>query len=160
MTNKEAIKAKLTAAREELLAALSGLSDEQWAAKAYSEGSEWQVADILRHLADTERGMINLMTQIRAGGEGVPADFDLARWNQRAVNKLADKSPQELLDSMAESRAALFAFIDGLEDEDWGKKGRHASMKIMTIEEVCHLMADHERLHLAGVREAITKVGS
>ena len=152
---KEAIKDKLTAARQALTSALTGLTDEQWAARAYSEGSEWAVVDILRHVADSERGMTGLMMQIKGGGEGVPEDFDLARWNQRVVNKLADKEPQELLDSMAQNRAALFAFIDGLDDADWEKKGRHASLQIMTIEEVCHLIADHEALHLAGIREAL-----
>ena len=154
---KEAIKAKLTATREALYAALNGLTDEQWAAKAYSEGSEWQVVDILRHVADSERGMTGLMVQIKGGGEGVPPDFDLARWNQRVVSKLGDKGPQELLAGMADNRAALFAFIDSLEADDWDKKGRHASLRIMTIEEVCHLIAEHETQHLAGIREALGK---
>jgi len=56
---------------------------------------------------------------------------------------------------MADSRRALLGFIDSLEESDWDKKGRHASLKIMTIEEVCHLIADHEALHLTGVREAL-----
>jgi hypothetical protein len=152
---KEAIKAKLAANREAFIVTMSGLSDEQWAARAYSEGSEWSVVDILRHVADSERGMTALMVQIQNGGEGVPPDFDLARWNQRVVSKLGDKSPQELLAGMEESRQALFEFIDTLDEGDWDKKGRHASLKIMTIEEVCHLIADHEALHLAGVREAL-----
>lgn len=156
MTKKEAIKDKLTTARQALTATVTNLTDEQWAANAYSEGSEWAVLDILRHVADSERGMTALMMQIKGGGEGVPADFDLARWNQRVVNKLADKEPQELLAGMAQNRAALFAFIDELKDADWAKKGRHASLQIMTIEEVCHLIADHETLHLAGIREALS----
>ena len=152
---KEAIKAKLTANRDSLLATVGNLTAAQWGTQAYSEGSEWAVIDILRHVADSERGMTNLMIQIKGGGEGVPTDFDLTRWNQRVVNKLADKGPQELLDGMMESRMALMGFIDSLEDGDWEKKGRHASLKIMTIEEICHLIADHEALHLAGVREAL-----
>lgn len=154
---KEAIKAKLTAAREKFLATVSGLTDEQWAARAYSEGSEWQVIDILRHVADSEKGMTAQMAQIRGGGEGVPPDFDLARWNQRVVTKLSEKGPQELLDSMGTNRTALFAFIDSLEETDWDKKGRHANLKIMTIEEICHLIADHETLHLTGIREALAE---
>ena len=154
---KEAITAKLAANREAFMATMSGLSAEQWEMRAYSEGSEWRVVDILRHVADSERGMTALMVQIKSGGEGVPPDFDLARWNQRVVNKLGDKDPQELLAGMADSRRALLGFIDSLEESDWDKKGRHASLKIMTIEEVCHLIADHEALHLTGVREALGK---
>ena len=154
---KETIKAKLTAARENLYTTLNGLTEEQWSTKSYAEGSEWKVVDVLRHVADSERGMTGLMAQIRGGGEGVSEDFDLARWNQRVVTKLGDLGPQELFDGMVESRAALFEFIDGLEDVDWDRKGRHGSMKIMTIEEICHLIADHEALHLAGIREALKK---
>lgn len=152
---KEAIKAKLAAAREDWNATLNGLTEEQWTTPAYSEGSEWRVVDILRHVADSERGMTGLMAQIKAGGEGVSPDFDLARWNQRVVSKLGEKSPRELLDGMAESRTALFAFIDDLEGDDWDRQGRHGSMQIMTIEEILHLIADHEALHLAGIREAL-----
>lgn len=152
---KETIKAKLATTREDLYATLNGLTEEQWSAQAYSEGSEWQVVDILRHVADSERGMTALMVQVKGGGEGVPPDFDLARWNRRVVSKLADKGPQELLDGMAETRAALNAFIDSLDEDDWDKAGRHASLRIMTIEEVCHLIADHEAQHLAGIREAL-----
>lgn len=152
---KERIKAKLAATREDLYGTLNGLSDEQWVMRAYAEGSEWTVADILRHVADSERGMTGLMVQIKGGGEGVPSDFDLARWNRRVVDKLGDKEPRELLDSMAENRAGLLAFIDSLEETDWDKKGRHASLKIMTIEEICHLIADHEADHLRTIRQAL-----
>jgi hypothetical protein len=155
-SRKEAIKQKLTKTREEWLSVLSGLASEQWEARAYSEGSEWRVVDILRHVADSERGMTGLMAQIKGGGEGVPPDFDLARWNKRVVDKLSDKGPEELLAGMVENRSALFAFMDTLDEADWDKKGRHASLQVMSIEEVCHLIADHEALHLAGIRKALS----
>lgn len=149
---KTAIKQKLTGVREETYRTLGPLTDEQWNLVAYSEGAQWRVADILRHVADSEKGMTALMVQIQGGGEGVPADFDLTRWNQRVVTKLQDKSPQELLAGMAANREALFAFIDGLADDDWARQGRHASQRIMTIEEVCHLIADHEQVHVEEIR--------
>jgi hypothetical protein len=96
------------------------------------------------------------MAQIKGGGEGVPPDFDLARWNKRVVDKLSDKRPEELLAGMAENRSALFAFMDTLDEADWDKKGRHASLQVMSIEEVCHLIADHEALHLTGIRKALS----
>ena len=91
---KEAIKEKLTAVREETVRVLEGFTEEQWNAPVYSdEGAEWRVIDVVRHVADSERGMTALMAQFQAGGEGVPADFDLQRWNRRVVAKLQDKGP-------------------------------------------------------------------
>ena len=154
---KSAVKQKLTAVREETYRTLGGLTDEQWNRVAYSEGAEWRVADILRHVADSEKGMTALMIQVKAGGEGVPPDFDLSRWNQRVVTKLQDKSPQALLEGMADNRAALFAFIDTLADDDWAKQGRHASLHILTIEQVCHLIADHEQTHVDEIRRLVSQ---
>lgn len=152
---KESIKRKLTENREEWLGVVDGFTTQQWEAPAYAEGSEWRVVDILRHVADSERGMTGLMMQIKAGGEGVSPDFDLARWNKRVVEKLSDKGPAELLEGMSQNRKELFAFIDTLDETDWDKKGRHASLRVMSIEEVCHLIADHEAQHLMVIKEAL-----
>ncbi len=151
---KEAIKDKLTAVREETVRVLSGLSEAQWNAPIYTdEGAEWRVIDVVRHVADSERGMTALMVQLQGGGTGVPADFDLHRWNRRVVAKQQDKGPADLLADMAANRGALFAFMDTLADDDWAKEGRHASLRILSIEQVCHLIADHERGHIAEIRE-------
>ena len=150
---KEAIQDKLTTVREETVRVLSGLTEEQWNAPVYTdEGAEWRVIDVVRHVANSERGMTALMAQVQGGGTGVPADFDLHRWNRRVVAKQQDKGPTDLLAGMAANREALFAFMDTLADDDWAKEGRHASLHILTIEQVCHLIADHERTHIAEIR--------
>ncbi|HEY1410164.1 MAG TPA: DinB family protein [Promineifilum sp.] len=152
---KQAIKEELEATRAEWNELLGGVAADQWNRLAYSEGSEWRVVDILRHVADSERGMTALIVRIQEGGEGVPPDFDLHRWNKRAVEKLGDKGPDELLAGMTASREALLEVIETLQDEDWDKRGRHASLRIMSIEEVCRLIASHEAGHLAVIREAL-----
>jgi hypothetical protein len=151
------IKEKLNETREELIDLAGELTDDQWNLAVFGEDSDWQVIDIVRHVADSERGMTNLMKQIKEGRDGVPPDFDIDRWNRRAVSKLQHKSPQELLEWMNENRMELFSFIDTLDEDDWDKKGRHASLRIMSIEEICHLIADHEHMHLLGVRQAFVK---
>jgi hypothetical protein len=153
---KETIVRKLDQTRTAFMALAQALTDEQWQSKAYDEGSDWRIIDILRHVADSERGMTALMTQIKEGGEGVPPDFDLDRWNQRAVAKLQEATPQELLSGMNGARASLLSFIDTLGPEDWDKKGRHASLRIMSIEEICHLIADHEQMHLGSIEQSLT----
>ena len=150
---KEAIQDKLTTVREETVRVLSGLTEEQWNAPVYSdEGAEWRVIDVVRHVADSERGMTALMAQVQGGGTGVPADFDLHRWNRRVVAESRDKGAGERLAGMAANRQALFAFMDTLAEDDWAKKGRHASLHILSIEQVCHLIADHEKAHIAEIR--------
>ncbi len=147
---KQAIKDKLTTVREETLHAVGAMTEEQWNRPVGDgEGGQWRAIDVLRHVTDSERGMTALMAQVQAGGEGVPADFDLERWNRRVVTKMQDKGVAELLADMGANRQALFAFIDTLADDDWAKKGRHASGRILSIEQVCHLIADHERAHVA-----------
>lgn len=154
-TDKQTIKEELREAREGLYRAIAGLTDAQWQDRAYSEeGGEWRVLDVLRHIVDSERGMTALMAQVRAGGAGVPDDFDLNRWNRRVVEKMQARSLDDLTTALAQNRVALFDFIDGLADEDWDKKGRHASGYIMTIEEVCRLIAAHERAHTADILAA------
>ncbi|HEX6383582.1 MAG TPA: DinB family protein [Anaerolineae bacterium] len=69
------------------------------------------------------------------------------------------KVPAELLAEMEENRERLFQFIDSLEPEDWNKKGRHASLRTMTIEEIARLIADHERRHTTDIRQALERLG-
>ncbi len=156
-TDKNAIKEELRAAREGLYHAIAGLTDAQWQGRAYSEeGGDWRVLDLLRHVVDSERGMTALMTQVQAGGAGVPDDFDLSRWNRRIVEKMQGRSLDDLMTALAQNRVALFDFIDTLANEDWDKKGRHASGHILTIAQVCQLIASHERAHTAEILAATT----
>ena len=153
---KAEIKAYLSDARTALLTAVSPLTAADWAKDIYSEGSTWQISDILRHVADSQSGMMQLMQDIQAGGSGVPEDFDLARWNAKRVKKYEAKTPADLLAQLERYQVDLFAFIDTVEAGDWKKSGRHASLKIMTIEEICRLIADHETLHAGEITAALS----
>jgi uncharacterized protein (TIGR03083 family) len=151
---KSRMREKLNKSRERLLAVVSGLTEEQWERPCYADDATWRVEDLLRHLADSERGMTSLIGQIRQGGEGVPADFDLARWNRRQVGKLQDKPVQELLADMGEAHERLLALVDSLHDNEWDKEGRHASLNILTIEEILTTIALHERNHTRDIAHA------
>ena len=147
---KTAVLTLLEKNRIQLFNAISQLDDSAWNKVIYSEETDapWTTADILRHLLNAEAGMTGLMNNIKTKGRGVPEDFDRSRYNRRQVDKLKDKTPQELMAQMSDNRTALLAFIDTLEEEDWDKSGRHASLKIMTIEEICQTIANHEVAHL------------
>ena len=153
---KERIKDELADARNELLAVLEGLPELAWDTPVYSEGETWTVADILRHLTAAERDMTLLVERIRQGSGGVPADFDLDRWNARTIEKAETMSPADLQAEMLENRSHLVEVIDSIRPEEWDIQGRHGSLRIMTVEEILHLIADHERRHTADIGSAIS----
>ncbi|MFO7539840.1 MAG: DinB family protein [Chloroflexota bacterium] len=156
---KDQLKQRLTHQRQGLLDVLAGLSDEDWQTAVFPDDEEidppWTVADLVRHVADAELSMTRLMQLIREGGEGVPADFDLNRWNNSRLAKNRHKSPAEVTADMAQQRAALFQFIDSLTPADLEKAGRHGRGTIMTIDQICVLIAGHDKLHLADIKQAV-----
>jgi uncharacterized protein (TIGR03083 family) len=155
MSEHAEIRTELENNRQELLAVLANLSEGDWATAVYAEDSQWTVADLLRHLTDSEAGMITLMTRIRDGGEGVPEDFDLDRWNASRVKKAQAKTPADLMADLATNRANLLNLMDSLEEADWDKKGRHGSGRILSLAEICQVIAAHDRTHAQDIRTAV-----
>ena len=151
------LRMKLEANRQALLALLAGLSEAEWETAVYTESANWQVIDLLRHLTEAESSMTRLMALIRDGGPGVPEDFDLDRWNASRIKKTIGKSTDELFAGMAQNRADLLAFMDSLDESDWAKKGRHGSGRILSIEEICQIIADHEQHHTQDIRQTLGK---
>ena len=155
MEQKAELQTKLAENRAALISLLNGLTDEQWQTAVFSEDTIWTVADMVRHLEGAERSMIALMANIQQGGEGASEDFDLARFNASRIKKAKEKQPPELMTDMEQNREDLLVFMDSLTEEDWQKKGRHGSLHITTIEEICHIIADHEATHADDIAQAI-----
>ncbi|MCB8945155.1 MAG: maleylpyruvate isomerase N-terminal domain-containing protein [Ardenticatenaceae bacterium] len=152
---KEAIREKKIRVRQELLAVLAGLGEAEWETAVYAENNEWTISDIVRHLVNAEKGMTGLITEFQQGNNPVPPDFDIERFNKRVVEKAKEKSQAELLAEFAANHETFLAVLAGLGDDDWEKNGRHASLQILTIEQICHLIPDHEQTHLAHIQQAI-----
>ena len=152
---KRAIQEKKVRVRQELLELLQQLNENEWETAVYAEGTEWTISDILRHLVNAEKGMTDLITQFQQGNDPVPPDFDRERFNKRVVEKTKEKSPAQLMAKLEVNQAAFLAALDHLSEEDWGKNGRHASLRILTIEQICHLIPDHEQTHIQHIRDVV-----
>ena len=142
---------KLSGVRQTLLATLDDLESEEWEKTVYMEHAYWTVKDLFGHLMDSERSMTRLIETIKEGGEGVPPDFDLNRWNARTIKKTLDLTPDEIRSEMITNRGRLLEMLSDMPDEDWSKKGRHGSLQIMSVEEILNLIADHENEHLRDI---------
>lgn len=151
----ETLRQHLSTTRTALLDCLTRLNVEQWQTTVFSDDQHWTATDVLRHLVDAQRGMTLQIAQIQAGGTGVPEDFDLARWNARGVRKAQDKTPGELMAELEDGRTNVLMLLDNLADEDWAKKGRHGSGRILTISEIFHLIGSHEATHARDISQAL-----
>lgn len=152
---KEVLLKKLEGVRASLLDTAAAITADQWERKVFSESEEWQVLDLFRHIVSAEQSMTRLIENIRDGGEGASADFDLTRWNDSRVKKVRHKTIGDLTVDLAQNRAYLLGVIESLGEDDWDKKGRHGSLRIMSIEEILNLIADHEEHHMEDIQAAI-----
>lgn len=150
----DAIYHDLASARDLLNRVLDEVGD-RWDTSVYSDGAAWNVRQLLIHLAGADRGHNNQVMGIADGREVIPADFDLERYNRRAVEKQADVTPEQSRASLAESRAALLAWLDSADESILDKSGRHASMNILTVRQIFGVMAEHERGHARDIARAL-----
>lgn len=152
---KESIKTKLVSTREDLLETITNIPENSLNVKVSSHDGAWSVVEVIRHLVSAEYGQTRLIEEITEGNEGVPSDFDLNRYNKRQISKLNDTSISDLINKFNQNRTHLITVLDKLTGEDFGKQGRHASLHMLTIEQIFHVIADHEKGHLDKIRKAL-----
>jgi uncharacterized protein (TIGR03083 family) len=155
MTDRtQAILADLQRQRGILLNVIERLTPEQWETPVQDGDAHWTARQMLSHLCDAERGMTGQAIRIAAGEEPIPPDFDLSRWNKRAVEKLSEKSPAELVQNLEETRARLKEVIARLTDPDLDKIGRHSTLRMMSVEAIIREIGIHEIDHASVIAAA------
>ncbi|GAB4151269.1 MAG: hypothetical protein Fur0021_15030 [Candidatus Promineifilaceae bacterium] len=152
---KEIVLERIAGTRQELFNLLQTLDDADWQTQVYADGDQWSVLDLLRHMTSAEKSMVLLMENIRRGGEGASAGFDLNRWNASQVRKQQEKTPAGLMAEMEANRQELLTFIESLSAEDWEKQGRHGAGQIMSIYEIVKIIGLHEKTHMQDIRAAV-----
>lgn len=142
----EALKQELASARVYLNRVFDQVGD-RWNTQVYSDGAAWRAGQLAVHLAIADKGQTNTVIGIAEGREIIPADFDLERYNRRSVEKRADMTIDEARADMASAREQLNTWLDTADDAALAKQGRHGSGRILSIEQILQVMADHERDH-------------
>jgi hypothetical protein len=150
----EAIKTAQSAARARLNHIFDAVGD-RWENQVYSEGANWNVRQIAIHLMVSDAGQNKSLKGIIAGGEGLPADFDLQLYNQRSVEKRAALTVDEARSGLANSFAERQVWLDTLDDAALNATGRDAALKMQTVEQFLLGMAEHERSHAKDIARAL-----
>lgn len=136
----------LNDSREYLESVLDAVGD-RWEMRVYADGAQWNIRQLTVHLADSDKGQSRIVMAIATGQDLVSPDFDIERYNLRMTEKRADVTVDEARASLNDSRANLLQWLNKADESVLDCSGRHASLRILTIEEFLNVMADHERNH-------------
>lgn len=153
----ESLAARLEKEGEKTAAFLKELSTPDWDAAVYSEGAAWPVKEIISHIVESERDLPRLFRRIVIEGQGVPDDFDLDRYNESKVNKVGERSPEELTKMFKKRRAETVAFVAGFSEDDLSKIGKHPFLGDTEVVEMIKLMYIHIKLHTRDIKRALNK---
>ena len=155
MSETAELAEKLKSEGERMVAFFSTLTDDQWQAEVYTEGTTWTIRNVLSHYVTSERGLVRLFEQIRQGGGGVTDEFSIDRYNASQQEKTKDVSPAELVEQYKAVRAESIAWVQGLKDEELEIQGRHPFLGQTVIREMVRMLYMHNQLHYRDVKRAL-----
>lgn len=148
---------KLKSEGERFVEIFSALTDADWQADVYTEGTVWTVRNVLSHFVTSERGLVQLFEQIRLGSAGAPDDFSIDRYNASQQAKTKDASPSELLEQYKSVRADTVTWVSGLQESDLEKTGRHPFLGQTTLREMVKMLYLHNQIHYRDIKKALKK---
>jgi hypothetical protein len=150
------LKAALDQSRAGLLATLDRVAEGERDVKVHSEEDGWTVRDIVSHLFDSERGQMMQIERIRNGEPTVPDDFDVDRWNRGRQRRMAEMEWDEIVAGLHETREALRAALDGIDDEELALTGRHPALQQeIPLQRYLEIIAWHETTHTGEIRAGL-----
>jgi hypothetical protein len=130
---------------------LSGLSAEQWQQVAYGEPYPWTVCDLLAHFLSSEEALLQLAQDVAAGGPGAPEGYDYDGFNAQEQERLAGRSPQDLMTDLVAARQRTVDWVRTLTDDELDRVGCHPGLGQVSVETMITAMYGHQLLHMRDV---------
>lgn len=135
-----------------------GLATEQLQAQIYTDGLAWKTHDLLAHFVEVEGSIIKIIRRIAEGGEGVPADFDINRWNARHTTEMsAAHEDAWLVEEFARRRAENVAWVRSLAPEQFERRGRHPALGETEVKHMLKLIYIHLQGHQRDIKRALER---
>jgi hypothetical protein len=135
-----------------------GLTPAQLQAQIYTDGLGWKAHDLLAHFVEVEGSIIKIIRRIAEGGEGVPADFDINRWNARHTTAMsAEHDDAWLIDEFARRRAENAAWVRRLAPEQLERRGRHPALGETEVKHMLKLIYIHLQGHVRDIKRALAR---
>ena len=149
---KAVIRQHLSEAQAGLDAALDRIGADGWAQTTRNE--QWVVRDLLAHLATAESGFVRTLARMAAGEGGVPADFDIDRWNAAQLRRQNDSPWEHLRVTLLAAHGEMLALLDRLDDSALNQRGKMSSGGEGSVEDTFRLVANHKRAHTVDIESA------
>ena len=151
----ERLAERLLGDGQKSLAFFRSLTALQWEYIIYSEGTNWNIHQILAHFVSAEWANGQVIQDIVNGGSGAPLDFDVNRFNELEVSRLSLLPNEELLVQFDKLRRTTIQFVLKLSDYDLTKLGRHPFFGLAPVEDIVKLIYRHNQIHLRDVRRVL-----
>ena len=146
---------KLKSEGQKFIDIFSVLTEDQWNAEVYTEGTTWTVRNVLSHFVTSERGLVKLFESIRQGGTGAADDFSIDRYNEAQQQKTKEFTPAELLEQYKYVRKNSVAWVSGLQESELEIQGRHPFLQMTTIREMIKMLYLHNQIHYRDLKKVL-----
>ena len=153
----ERLAKRLASEGEKTTAFFSQLPQEAWSQQVYTTGSCWNVRQILAHFVATERALTELVTDIAAGGSGVPQGFEIDAFNEQEVETLEDVQVPLLISDFRHARSEIVDWVHDLDSEDLDRTGWHPWFGKTELRQAIKLIYRHNMIHLRDIRKALSE---
>lgn len=141
---------------EKTVAFFRGLTPAQMQTRIYEDGLAWKTHDLLSHFVEVEGSLGRIIRRIAETGEGVPADFDINRWNARHTTEMSEQHDDAwLIEEFARRRAANAEWARSLSAEALERRGRHPALGETEIKHMLKLLYIHLLGHQRDIRRVL-----
>jgi len=115
--DKDDVLAGLFGSWDSIDALLAGLTDEQWQTPTALPG--WTVHDVVAHIVGTETMLAGQPVPESDAGKADHVRNDIGALNERWVDHLRSRSPEEMLATFRETTAQRKAGLAAMSDDEW-----------------------------------------
>lgn len=153
----EALVSRLHRSRSHVYNSIAGLSEAQLVQPL--PGGEWSLHDTLAHLAANEELMTDLAYGIATGeSTTLGEDFDNDKYNAESVAQRRNKSTNEVLDEMHNSRERLETLLEKVTPDQLTRHGEHPLQGWLTLKEFLVVMLAHEVTHGREIEAQVRRI--
>ncbi len=160
------IKAKLNAERAKLLEAFANLPRETLL-RPGADG-DWAIKDILAHVAMAESVNVKFarmmiakdsplqLKEFAAEYPDFPGEFGLDKFNAWMTERWREKSLDEVLAALTETRQDTLAWLDTLTPAQLERSGEHAVWGNQSVRGMFRILVIHDRFHRGDIEKRKT----